>query len=107
MSKKGGEVRRWVLLGTDYIYPRTTNRILRAYLTAEGVSGEDITTIYTPFGHSDWREIVARIKSLGSNGKRTAVISTINGDANAHFYRELVAQQVSANRRSGHGALGR
>jgi urea transport system substrate-binding protein len=107
MSKKGGEVRRWVLLGTDYIYPRTTNRILRAYLTAEGVSGEDITTIYTPFGHSDCREIVARIKSLGSNGKRTAVISTINGDANAHFYRELVAQQVSANRRSGHGALGR
>jgi urea transport system substrate-binding protein len=96
MSKEGGEVRRWVLLGTDYIYPRTTNRILNAYLAAEGVPAEDITTIYTPFGYSDWREIVARIKSLGSNGKRTAVISTINGDANAHFYRELVAQQVSA-----------
>jgi urea transport system substrate-binding protein len=96
MSKEGGEIRRWVLLGTDYIYPRTTNRILSAYLAAEGVSGEDITTIYTPFGLSDWREIVARIKSLGSNGKPTAVISTINGDANAHFYRELIAQQVSA-----------
>jgi urea transport system substrate-binding protein len=96
MSKDGGAVRRWVLLGTDYIYPRTTNRILSAYLAAEGVSAEDITTIYTPFGHSDWREIVARIKSLGSNGKRTAVISTINGDANVHFYRELIAQQVSA-----------
>jgi urea transport system substrate-binding protein len=96
MSKEGGEARRWVLLGTDYIYPRTTNRILSAYLEAEGVSREDITTIYTPFGYSDWREIVARIKSLGSNGKRTAVISTINGDANAHFYRELIAQQVSA-----------
>jgi urea transport system substrate-binding protein len=97
MSKEGGEVRRWVLLGTDYIYPRTTNRILSAYLEAEGVSREDITTIYTPFGHSNWREIVANIKSLGSKGKRTAVISTINGDANAYFYRELVAQQVSAN----------
>jgi urea transport system substrate-binding protein len=97
MSKEGGGVRRWVLLGTDYIYPRTTNRILSAYLASEGVSGEDITTIYTPFGHSDWREIVARIKSWGSDGKRTAVISTINGDANAHFYRELIAQQVSAN----------
>lgn len=97
MSKEGGGVRRWVLLGTDYIYPRTTNRILSAYLASEGVAGEDITTIYTPFGHSDWREIVARIKSWGSDGKRTAVISTINGDANAHFYRELLAQQVSAN----------
>jgi urea transport system substrate-binding protein len=95
-SKEGGEIRQWVLLGTDYLYPRTTNRILSAYLAAEGVSGDDITTIYTPFGQSDWREIVARIKSLGSNGKRTAVISTINGDANAHFYRELIAQQVSA-----------
>jgi urea transport system substrate-binding protein len=97
MSKDGGEVRRWVLLGTDYVYPRTTNRILSAYLATEGVAGDDITTIYTPFGHSDWREIVARIKALGSQGKRTAVISTINGDANTHFYRELIAQQVNAN----------
>ena len=96
MSKDGGEVRRWVLLGTDYVYPRTTNRILSAYLAAEGVAPDDITTIYTPFGHSDWREIVARIKALGSQGKRTAVISTINGDANTHFYRELIAQQVNA-----------
>jgi urea transport system substrate-binding protein len=96
MSKEGGEIRRWVLLGTDYIYPRTTNRILSAFLAAEGVSPEDITTIYTPFGHSDWREIVSRIKSIGSDGKRTGVISTINGDANTHFYRELVAQKVSA-----------
>ena len=97
MSKEGGQIRQWVLLGTDYIYPRTTNQILSAYLEAEGVSREDITTIYTPFGHSDWREIVTNIKSLGSKGKRTAVISKINGDANAHFYRELVAQHVSAN----------
>jgi urea transport system substrate-binding protein len=97
MSKQGGEVRRWVLLGTDYVYPRTTNRILSAYLTAEGVSPDDITTIYTPFGYSEWREIVERIKAFGSEGKKTAVISTVNGDANTYFYRELVAQEVDAN----------
>jgi urea transport system substrate-binding protein len=97
LSKDGGQIRRWVLLGTDYVYPRTTNRILSAYLATEGVEPEDITTIYTPFGHSDWREIVARIKAYAAEGKRTAVISTINGDANTHFYRELIAQQVNAN----------
>jgi urea transport system substrate-binding protein len=97
MSKEGGETRRWVLLGTDYVYPRTTNRILSAYLAAEGVAPEDIMTIYTPFGHSDWREIIQRIKAFGAQGKKTAVISTINGDANPHFYRELIAQQVNAN----------
>jgi urea transport system substrate-binding protein len=97
MSKEGGEVRRWVLLGTDYVYPRTTNRILEAYLASEGVSQEDIMTIYTPFGYADWREIIERIKAFGSAGKKTAVISTINGDANAHFYQELVAQKVDAS----------
>jgi len=97
MSKEGGEVRRWVLLGTDYVYPRTTNRILSAYLTAEGVSPDDITTIYTPFGYSEWRGIVERIKAIGSEGKKTAVISTVNGDANTYLYRELVAQQVDAS----------
>ncbi|MET4040999.1 urea transport system substrate-binding protein [Bradyrhizobium sp. RT6a] len=96
MSKEGGQVRRWVLLGTDYVYPHTTNKILTAYLYSEGVAPEDITTIYTPFGQSEWREIVGRIKAFGSEGKRTAVISTINGDANTYFYRELIAQQVSA-----------
>ena len=107
MSKDGGQVRRWVLLGTDYVYPRTTNQILSAYLATEGVAPEDITTIYTPFGHSDWREIVARIKAFGSEGKRTAVISTINGDANTYFYRELIAQQVNARHPSRDGALDR
>jgi len=97
MSKEGGEVRRWVLLGTDYIYPRTTNRILSAYLTAKGVSPDDITMIYTSFGYSQWRGIVERIKAFGSEGKKTAIVSTISGDANTHFYRELVAQQVDAN----------
>jgi urea transport system substrate-binding protein len=97
MSKEGGEVRRWVLLGTDYVYPRTTNRILSAYLSARGVSPDEIMTIYTPFGHSEWREIVARIKAFDLEGKKTAVISTINGGANTYFYRELAAQHVDAN----------
>jgi urea transport system substrate-binding protein len=97
MSRDGGEVRRWVLLGTDYVYPRTTNRILSAYLAEKGVSLDDIMTIYTPFGNSEWRGIVDRIKAFGSEGKKTAVISTINGDANTYFYRELAAQHVDAN----------
>ena len=94
MGREGGDVRRWVLLGTDYVYPHTTNRILSAYLTAEGVSPEDILTIYTPFGHSDWRGIIEKIKAFASAGKKTAVISTINGDANTYFYKELAAQEV-------------
>jgi urea transport system substrate-binding protein len=97
MSKEGGDVRRWVLLGTDYVYSRTTNRILSAYLAAEGVSPDDITTIYTPFGYSEWRGIVERIKAFGSEGKKTAVISTVTGDANTYFYKELVEQQIDAN----------
>ena len=97
MSKEGGEVRRWVLLGTDYVYPRTTNRILEAYLASEGISQKDIMTIYTPFGYADWRGIIERIKAFGSEGKKTAIISTINGDANTHFYQELIAQKVDAS----------
>jgi urea transport system substrate-binding protein len=97
MSKEGGEARRWVLLGTDAVFPRMTNRILSAYLTAEGVSPDDITTIYTPFGYSEWRAIVERIKAFGSEGIKTAVISTVSGDSNTYFYRELADQQVDAN----------
>lgn len=97
MSKEGGEVRRWVLLGTDYVYPRTTYRILSRYLAAQGVSPDDIVTIYTAFGYSEWREIIERIKAFGSQGKKTAVISTINGDANTYFYRELAAEHLDAN----------
>jgi urea transport system substrate-binding protein len=103
-SKEGGEIRRWVLLGTDSVYPRTTNRILGAYLAAEGVNPDDITTIYTPLGQSDWREIIQRIKAFGSQGKKTAVISTVSGDANGYLYNELAAQQVDAGN-SGHGPL--
>jgi len=89
-------VQRWVLAGTDYVYPRTTNKILEAYLKAKGVAAEDIMINYTPFGHSDWQSIVADIKKFGAAGKKTAVVSTINGDANVPFYKELGNQGVSA-----------
>ncbi|MGD9298234.1 urea ABC transporter substrate-binding protein [Thiohalocapsa sp.] len=89
-------VERWVLAGTDYVYPRTTNKILEAYLKQNGVAQEDIMINYTPFGHSDWQSIVADIKQFGSEGKKTAVVSTINGDANVPFYKELGNQGISA-----------
>ncbi|MET0068143.1 MAG: urea ABC transporter substrate-binding protein [Candidatus Thiodiazotropha sp.] len=89
-------VERWVLAGTDYVYPRTTNKILEAYLKAKGVSDKDIMINYTPFGHSDWQSIVSDIKKFGSAGKKTAVVSTINGDANVPFYKELGNQGISA-----------
>jgi urea transport system substrate-binding protein len=96
MSEDGGSVKRWVLAGTDYVYPRTTNKILAAYLKAKGVKDEDIMINYTPFGHSDWQTIVSDIKKFGSAGKKTAVVSTINGDANVPFYKELANQGVEA-----------
>ena len=89
-------VKRWVLAGTDYVYPRTTNKILEAYLKSKGVKSEDIMINYTPFGHSDWQRIVADIKKFGSAGKKTGVVSTINGDANVPFYKELGNQKISA-----------
>jgi urea transport system substrate-binding protein len=94
MNDIGAE--RWVLLGTDYVYPRTTNKILEAYLIAQGVKKEDIMINYTPFGHSDWQNIVADVKTFGSAGKKTAVVSTVNGDANIPFYKELGNQGISA-----------
>ncbi len=90
------KVQRWVLAGTDYVYPRTTNKILEAYLKSKGVKEEDILINYTPFGHSDWQNIVASIKKFGSAGKKTAVVSTINGDANVPFYKELGNQGIKA-----------
>ncbi|MDD2723132.1 MAG: urea ABC transporter substrate-binding protein [Methylovulum sp.] len=89
-------VKRWVLAGTDYVYPRTTNKILEAYLKSKKVAKKDIMINYTPFGHSDWQSIVADIKKFGSAGKKTAVVSTINGDANVPFYKELGNQGISA-----------
>src|SRR5580765_8693970 len=88
MSKDGGGAKRWYLLGTDYVYPRTTNKILRAFLKSKGVSEKDIEEVYTPFGHSDYQTIVANIKKFATGGK-TCVISTINGDSNVPFYKEL------------------
>ena len=90
------KVKRWVLAGTDYVYPRTTNKILEAYLLAKGVKKEDIMINYTPFGHSDWQSIVSDIKKFGSAGKKTAVVSTVNGDANVPFYKAPGNQGISA-----------
>ena len=97
MSPEGGGAQRWVLLGTDYVYPRTTNKILRAFLKSKGVADSDIMENYTPFGHSDWQTIVADVKKFASAGKKTAVVSTINGDANVPFYKELANQGVKAD----------
>jgi urea transport system substrate-binding protein len=94
MNQKG--IERWILAGTDYVYPRTTNRILVSYLESNGVAKEDILLSYTGFGHSDWERIVAEYKYFAGQGKKTAIVSTINGDANIAFYRELAAQNVSA-----------
>ncbi|MDT3378244.1 urea ABC transporter substrate-binding protein [Labrys portucalensis] len=94
MSQEG--VKRWVLAGTDYVYPQTTNKILQAYLQSKGVAKDDIMVNYTPFGQSDWQTIVSDIKKFGSAGKKTAVISTINGDANVPFYKELANQGIKA-----------
>lgn len=94
MNEEG--VERWVLEGTDYVYPRTTNKILEQYLLSSGVKKQDISINYTPFGHSDWQTRVAEIKQFGSSGKKTAVVSTINGDANVPFYKELANAGVSA-----------
>ncbi|HAJ71662.1 MAG TPA: urea ABC transporter substrate-binding protein [Methylophilaceae bacterium] len=89
MSKQGGGAKRFVLLGTDYVYPRTTNKILRAFLHSKGIKDDDIMETYTPFGHSDYQTIVADIKKFAAGGKKTAVVSTINGDSNVPFYKEL------------------
>jgi urea transport system substrate-binding protein len=95
MSKEGGGAKRWVLLGTDYVYPRTTNKILRAFLKSKGVAEKDIEEKYTPFGHSDYQTIVADIKKFSAGGK-TAVVSTINGDSNVPYYKELGNQGLKA-----------
>src|SRR3954463_4596589 len=96
MSKEGGGAKRFVLLGTDYVYPRTTNKILRAFLKSKGVKEEDIMEEYTPFGHSDYQTIIGKIKKFSAEGKKTAVVSTINGDSNVPFYKELGNQGLKA-----------
>jgi len=96
MSKDGGGAKRFVLLGTDYVYPRTTNKILRAFLHSKGITDADIMEEYTPFGHSDYQTIIAKIKKFAAAGKKTAVVSTINGDSNVPFYKELGNQGLKA-----------
>ena len=90
-------VEKFALLGTDYVYPRTTNNILESYLQQKGIPADDIFVNYTPFGHSDWSKIVADVVALGADGKKVGVISTINGDANVGFYKELAAAGISAD----------
>ena len=97
LSEEGGSVKRFVLAGTDYVYPRTTNKILEQYLLDKGIPKEDIMINYTPFGHSEWQTIVSDIKEFGSAGVKTAVVSTINGDANVPFYKELGNQGIAAS----------
>jgi len=96
MSKDGGSARRFVLLGTDYVYPRTTNKILRAFLHSKGITDADIMEEYTPFGHADYQTIIGKIKKFAGEGKKTAVVSTINGDSNVPFYKELGNQGLKA-----------
>jgi urea transport system substrate-binding protein len=96
MSKDGGSAKRFVLLGTDYVYPRTTNKILRSFLHSKGIKDEDIMEEYTPFGHADYQSIIAKIKKFSGEGKKTAVVSTINGDSNVPFYKELGNQGLKA-----------
>src|SRR5260370_1607349 len=95
MSKEGGGAKRYFLLGTDYVYPRTTNKILRSFLHSKGVKDDDIQEVYTPFGHADYQTIVANIKTFSQGGK-TCVISTVNGDANMPFYKDLSNQELNA-----------
>ncbi|MBM7061321.1 urea ABC transporter substrate-binding protein [Pseudomonas sp. UL073] len=95
MSEDGGAAKRYFLLGTDYVYPRTTNKILRNFLHSKGIADKDIEEVYTPFGHSDYQTIVANIKKFSAGGK-TAVISTVNGDSNVPFYKELANQGIEA-----------
>ena len=107
MSKEGGGAKRFVLLGTDYVYPRTTNKILRSFLHSQGRRRTRTSTEkYTPFGHSDYQTIVADIKKFSAGGK-TAVVSTINGDSNVPFYKELGNAGPQGDRRPGRGVLGR
>src|SRR3954449_750531 len=96
MSKDGGSAKRFVLLGTDYVYPRTTNKILRSFLHSKGIKDEDIMEEYTPFGHADYQTIIGKIKKFAAEGKKTAVVSTINGDSNVPFYKELGNQGLKA-----------
>ena len=91
MSREGGGYKKFYLLGTDYVFPRTANKILRAFLRAKGVPADSIAEEYTPFNHQDYQTIVGKIKRFAAGGN-AAVLSTINGDSNVPFYKEFANQ---------------
>jgi urea transport system substrate-binding protein len=87
--------KRFFLLGTDTVYPRTTNAILKSYLGAQGVERDHIAEFYTPFNHKDWDGIVEWIRRFGAAGD-AAIVTTVSGDANIYCYRELARQGLTA-----------
>ncbi len=95
MSKEGGGYKKFFLLGTDYVFPRTANKILKAFLLAKGVPAENIMEEYTPFHQQDYQTIVQKIKAFAAGGK-ACVLSTINGDSNVPFYKEFAAQGLTS-----------
>jgi urea transport system substrate-binding protein len=97
MSKEGGSKKKFYLLGTDYVFPRTANKILKAYLLSEKVPEQNIIEEYTPFGYMDYQTIVGKIKEFGKNGD-AVVLSTINGDSNVPFYKEFANQKLTAGK---------
>ena len=100
---------KFYLIGTDYVYPQTTNLVLLEYLLSKGVALENIgggfkkddsgkiisAGKYTPFGHTDYQQIVAEIKQFSAGGK-AAVVSTLNGDTNVPFFKEYAAAGLTA-----------
>ncbi|MDA8407186.1 MAG: urea ABC transporter substrate-binding protein [Deltaproteobacteria bacterium] len=97
MSPEGGSKKKFYLLGTDYVFPRTANKILKAFLLAKGVPEQNIVEEYTPFGHADYQTIVGKIKKFSEAGD-ACVLSTINGDSNVPFYKEFANQKLTADK---------
>ncbi len=97
MSADGGAKKKFYLLGTDYVFPRTANKVLKAFLLSKGVPESAIVEEYTPFGHSDYQTIVGKIKEFSRSGD-ACVLSTINGDSNVPFYKEFANQGLTADK---------
>ncbi|WP_142687896.1 urea ABC transporter substrate-binding protein [Chitinophaga polysaccharea] len=95
MSEKGGGYKKFYLLGTDYVFPRTANKILKAYLLSKGIPKENIIEEYTPFHHQDYQTIISKVKRFAADGK-ACILSTINGDSNVPFYKEFANQGLSS-----------
>ena len=95
MSEDGGEYKKFYLLGTDYVFPRTANKVLKAFLKSKGVADENIIEEYTPFHHQEYQTIVGKIKAFAASGD-ACVLSTINGDSNVPFYKEFANQGLTS-----------